>query len=60
MEYEIANLLYSAYAVNENQYGKIVNGIENYQVPLFDMFMFLKDQMEEDNITLDGEVQITH
>ena len=59
VEYEIANLLYSAYAVNENQYGKIVNGIENYQVPLFDMFMFLKDQMEEDNITLDGEVQDT-
>ena len=59
VEYEIANLLYSAYAVNENQYGKIVNGIENYQVPLFDMFMFLKNQMEEDNITLDGEVQDT-
>lgn len=59
IEYEIATLLYSAYAVNENQYGKILNGIENYQVPLFDMFLFLKEQMETDNITLSGDVQDT-
>lgn len=59
IEYEMANLLYTAYAVNDDQYGKILNGIENYQVPLFDMFMFLKEQMETDNITLDGDIQDT-
>lgn len=59
VEYEAANLLYTAYAVNDNQYGQIVNGIDKYQVPLFDMFFFLKNQMEEGNITLEGDVQDT-
>lgn len=59
IEYEIASLLYTAYAVNANQYGQIINGIEQYRVPLFDMFFFLKDQMEEGNITLEGDIQNT-
>ena len=59
LEYEISNLLYTAYAVNNNQYGQIVNGIDKYEVPLFDMFFFLKNQMEEDNITLEGDIQDT-
>lgn len=59
VEYEVANLLYTAYAVNNNQYGQIINGIEKYKVPLFDMFFFLKDQMEEGNITLEGDIQDT-
>lgn len=48
IEYELSNLLYSAYAVNDDQYGQIINGLDNYQVPLFDMFLFLKDQMERE------------
>lgn len=59
IEYELSNLLYSAYAVNDDQYGKIINGLDNYQVPLFDMFLFLKEQMEKGNITLEGEIQDT-
>lgn len=60
IEYETATLLYTAYAVNGNQYGQIVNGIDRYDVPLFDMFLFLKDQMEEGNITLnDADTQET-
>lgn len=57
IEYELANLLYSAYAANDSQYGKILNGLEQYRVPLFDMFLFLKDQMQEGNITLSGDIQ---
>ena len=59
IEYELANLLYSAYAVNDDQYGQIINGLDRYQVPLFDMFLFLKEQMEKGNITLEGEIQDT-
>ncbi|GFI18502.1 hypothetical protein IMSAGC009_03678 [Lachnospiraceae bacterium] len=59
IEYELSNLLYSAYAMNDDQYGQIINGLDNYQVPLFDMFLFLKDQMEKDNITLEGDIQDT-
>lgn len=59
IEYELSSLLYSAYAVNDDQYGQILNGLNNYQVPLFDMFLFLKDQMERGNITLEGDIQNT-
>ncbi len=59
IEYELSNLLYSAYAVNDDQYGQILNGLEQYKVPLFDMFLFLKDQMERGNITLEGDIQDT-
>lgn len=57
LDYEVVQLLYSAYAVEQNQYGGIINGVENYEVPLFNMFMFLKDQLEARNITLEGEDQ---
>ena len=59
IEYELARLLYSAYAVSDDQYGQIINGLDLYQVPLFDMFLFLKEQMEKGNITLDGDIQDT-
>ena len=59
IEYELSNLLYSAYAMNDDQYGQIINGLDNYQVHLFDMFLFLKDQMEKGNITLEGDIQDT-
>ncbi|MCM1135802.1 MAG: MMPL family transporter, partial [Clostridium sp.] len=59
IEYELASLLYSAYAVNDDQYGQILKGLEQYQVPLFDMFLFLKEQMERGNITLENDIQET-
>ena len=59
LDNEVAKVLYSAYAVHLDQYGELINGIENYDVPLFDMFMFLKEEMEDGNITLEGDVQDT-
>ncbi len=57
LDYEVAQVLYSAYALENNQYGEIISGIEDYGVPLFDMFLYLKDEMETRNITFDGEEQ---
>ena len=57
LDYEVVGLLYTAYATEHNQYGKILSGLEEYQVPLFDMFIYLKDQLRSHNITLDGEDQ---
>lgn len=59
LDYEVAQALYSAYAVEQDQYGKILNGLENYEIPLFDLFLFLKDQMQTNNITLAGGDQQT-
>lgn len=55
LDYEVAGALYSAYAVDQNQYGELLQGLQEYEVPLFDMFVFLKDQLESKNITLSGE-----
>ncbi len=55
LDYEVAQLLYAAYAAEHNQYGQILNGLEEYEIPLFDTFIFLKEQMEDKNILLEGE-----
>ena len=39
--------------------GQIISGIAEYKVPLFDMFIFLKDQMESQNIQLEGMEDMT-
>ena len=54
MDYEVIQLLYAAYAVENNEYGSILTGLEEYEIPLFDMFVFLKDQLQEHNIHLSG------
>jgi len=54
LDYEVVQLLYTAYAGENNQYGAILSGLEEYEVPMFDMFIFLKDQMEAMNISLEG------
>lgn len=56
LDIEVARLLYSAYAANEDSYGQIVSGIDQYGVPLVDMFMFLYEQNQQGYITLDGEL----
>ena len=52
MDYEVVELLYAAYAEEHGQVGAILMGLEEYNIPLFDMFIFLKDQLEELNIDL--------
>ena len=59
LDYEVAEALYAAYAVNQNEYGKLISGLGDYKVPLFDMFMFLQREMKDGNITLDGDIQET-
>jgi len=57
MDYEVVQLLYATYATEYNQYGMILSGLEEYEIPLFDMFIFLKDQLDAYNISLSGDDQ---
>ncbi len=57
MDYEVMELLYTAYAAEHDQYGAILEGLENYEIPLFDMLLYLKDQLEENNINLTADDQ---
>ena len=59
LDYEVAQALYSAYALEHDQYGELLSGVKEYGIPLFDMFRFLKEQMETKNITLSGDTQET-
>lgn len=59
IDYEAAEALYVAYAVDNSQYGSVLSGIGDYKVPLFDMFMFLQKEVKDGNITLEGEMQDT-
>ena len=57
LNYEVCKLLYTAYATDKSQYGELINGVGAYEVPLYDMFMFLKEQMEKGNVRLDSDIQ---
>ena len=57
LDIEVAELLYSAYAVDNSNYGALLSGVDEYKVPLIDMFLFIYDQKEAGNITLDAELE---
>ena len=57
LDVEVAELLYSAYAVDQSDYGALVGGISEYDVPLIDMFLFIYDQKQTGNITLDDDLE---
>ena len=57
MDYEIIELLYTAYAAKDDELGKAVGGVDTYAVPLMDLFLFLYDQVDEGFVTLDEEAQ---
>lgn len=53
LDYDVAKLLYSAYAADQEDYGHIVSDLDQYSIPLIDMVFFLYDQKESGYITLD-------
>lgn len=57
LDIEVARLLYSAYAVKQESYAKLVNGLDNYSVPLLDMFLFAYDQVQEGYVTLEDDLK---
>lgn len=57
IDIEAVRLLYSAYAVNDENYGKIVGGIDNYKIPLIDMFDFVFDMTDDGYISFDEDMQ---
>ncbi len=56
LDFEWAQLLYSAYAVNREDYGRIVSGISHYSVPLIDMYEFLYEQVSHGYMALDNDL----
>lgn len=59
LDYEIAELVYTAYAVNDEDYAKAINGLSSYKVPLIDMLMFVHDEVDEGYVTLEHDLKET-
>lgn len=57
LDIEVGRLLYTAYAADLEEYGRIINNIDSYSVPLLDMFLFLYDRVQEGYVTLDDDLQ---
>lgn len=53
---EVVDVLYMAYAYNQKQYGPVFTGIDEYDVPIIDMFLFLYDQYQQGYVTLDSSL----
>ncbi len=54
LDIEVARLLYAAYAVEYESYGRLMGGIDHYTIPLIDLFSFLYDEVQG-YVTLDAE-----
>ena len=55
LDYEAAEIVYAAYAAKQEKYGQILGGLDNYKVPLIDIFLFVCDQADSGIVTLDDE-----
>ena len=68
LDYEAAQVVYAAYAAENESYGELVGNIATYKVPLIDMFLYVCDKVDSGVVTLsdeqtdmlhDAEVQMT-
>lgn len=57
IDIERSRLLYQAYAISDDSYEKLISGINNYSVPLIDMFFFLQKEKVSGLVTLDDELE---
>lgn len=55
LDYEAAQVIYGAYAASREEYGQIIGNLDNYEVPLIDMFLFVCEQVDSGIVTLDEE-----
>lgn len=59
IDYEVAVLLYSAYAVNDDNLGEVVGGVEHYKIPILDIMGFLEEEMNKGYVNLDDDMEET-
>lgn len=59
IDYELAQFVYAAYAVKEEEYARIISDISTYEVPLMDIFLFVCEQADAGLVTLeDAQMQM--
>lgn len=56
-DYEVALGLYASYAANRDDYGQIMTNIDNYRIPLIDLFDYLIEKRDEVTLDLDQDTE---
>ena len=57
LDFEVAKVLYSGYAMEQDDYGQIATNLDNYSVPLLDMYDYLCTQKDQVSINLPEETE---
>ncbi len=57
VDYELAQLVYTAYATERGEYGKLVSGVAGYGVPLIDIFLYVCDYVDRGFVSLGDETR---
>ena len=52
LDYEVAEVVYAAYAANQEDYGQLAGKLSTYQVPLIDMMLYVCDQIDSGIVSL--------
>ena len=59
LDYELAQAVYTAYALSREDYGQAAGGISTYSVPLIDIFLFVCDQVDKGYVSLGDDMAET-
>ena len=55
LDYEVAEVVYAAYAANQEDYGQLAGKLSTYQVPLIDMMLYVCDQIDSGIVSLSDD-----
>ncbi|MCI8336997.1 MAG: MMPL family transporter [Peptococcaceae bacterium] len=56
IDVELAKLLYTLYTTENEDYAKLIRGIDEYGIPLIDIFMYVYDLKEDGYLDLDDDL----
>lgn len=59
LDYETATFLYSAYAIHNEAYDKLISGINKFKAPLIELLLYVSEKADEGYIELDPDQAAT-
>ena len=57
MDYEVARVLFTGYAMEQDDYGQAATNIDNYKISLIDLFTYLNEQRDSITVKLSQETE---
>ena len=57
LDFDVVRVLYSGYAMTQDDYGQIVTNLDNYAVPLLDLMEYLFEERSEVDINIPADTE---